>query len=411
MHWRTLVLATLLCAVTSLAHEPRKHAAAPADPKRVVATVGTTTITEGELATYMPADVKKRMESARDAAAGAEIDAARELVLNRCIEQEARRRGISEDALYREELERNRDRLPAGYASTLLTLRENIYQSRRQALDAAIERALVTQEAKERGVSADALFDMEVGAKAAVPPAEVELIVDYELARQRSARPREEMRKQVEQTLREARLARRQREFLLSLRQRHEVRTMLEPPRVAVTADDDPVRGRRDAPVQVVVFSEFQCPFCARVEPVLDRVHSQYGDRVAIVFRDFPLPTHEQAMQAAEAAGCAGRQGKFWEYHKLLFANQADLSADGLRRRAEDLGLDTQAFGACLASGEMRAEIRADVADGERAGVAGTPALFVNGRFFGGAPTYEDLTAVIDEELRAYAAHRVTGTH
>lgn len=411
MRSRTFVLATLLCAAAAMAHEPRKQTAAPADPKRVVATVGTTAITEGELSSFIPAEMKKRMDSARDAAAGAEVDAARELLTDRCVAQEARRRGISEEALYREELERNRDRLPAGHASTLLTLRENIYQTRRQALDAAIERALVMQEAKERGVSADALFEMEVGAKAAVQPAEVELIVDYELARQRSARPRDEMRKQVEQTLRESRLARRQQEFLLSLRQRHEIRTMLEPPRVAVSADDDPVRGRRDAPVQVVLFSEFECPFCARVEPLLDRVHSQYGDRVAIVFRDFPLPSHAQAMQAAEAAGCAGRQGKFWEYHKLLFANQADLSADGLRRRAEDLELDVQAFGACLASGEMRAEIRADVADGERAGVAGTPALFVNGRFFGGTPTFEDLTAVIDEELRAHAAHRVTGTH
>ena len=396
-----VVAVTLVAALSLAAHEPRKRAVpggVPSDPRAVVATVGSHTITEADLLASMPADVRTRLQTAIQTAADTELEVAQEHLADRLVEQEAARRGMTAAALVQEELAKMRQ--SHGGGGTLLPLRTNIHDSKRAFLAGAVDRALLELEAKERGVSVQALLDAEVGAKAAVPQSEVEAIVEYELAKQRTVRARDDVRKQVEETLRARAIERRHGAFLGALRAQHEIRTFLEPPRTTVSADGDRVRGRRDAPVQVVVFSDFQCPFCAKVGPLLTRVQSLYGDRVAIAFRDFPLPSHERAIGAAEAANCAAKQGKFWEYHDALFANQGDLAPEGLGRRASEVGLDAAAFQACLASGEMRAEIAEDVADGEAIGVAGTPALFVNGRFFGGTPTLDDMRAVIDEELQ-----------
>ena len=119
-----------------------------------------------------------------------------------------------------------------------------------------------------------------------------------------------------------------------------------------------------------------------------------------IVFRDYPLPNHQKAGPAAEAAQCAHEQGKFWEYHDKLFANQRSLGEDNLKQYGEDTGLDMAAFNACLTSGKHREAIQQDYADGQRAGVSGTPAFFVNGRFLSGAQPFEKFQTIIEEELQ-----------
>jgi protein-disulfide isomerase len=121
---------------------------------------------------------------------------------------------------------------------------------------------------------------------------------------------------------------------------------------------------------------------------------------VRIVYRDFPLPNHPMAMPAAEAAQCAHAQGKFWEYHDRIFASQRELSPEKLRQLATETGLDTQAFGACLDSGQFRNDIQQDHQQGQQAGVSGTPAFFVNGRFLSGAQPFEVFQLIIEEELR-----------
>lgn len=147
-------------------------------------------------------------------------------------------------------------------------------------------------------------------------------------------------------------------------------------------------------------FADDQCPFSARSEPTLRALGERYGDRLRIVFRDLPIPgTHENAAGAAEAAGCAQEQGRFWEMHGALFASQGDLGRDGLRRRAREAGLSLEAFEACLASGRRREEWRDDAAEAARHGVAGTPAFFVNGRLLLGARPLEELVRVVEEEL------------
>ncbi len=164
---------------------------------------------------------------------------------------------------------------------------------------------------------------------------------------------------------------------------------------------DDPVKGNPKAPVTVVVFSDFQCPYCARVEPTLKQVEAAYGDKVRIAWKHKPLPFHPHAMPAAEAAEAAREQGKFWQMHDKMFAAQQELSPAAYERWARELGLDLGRFKAAVASGKFKARIREDDALAGRLGIDGTPTLVVNGEKVVGAVPFENLKAVIDRKLAA----------
>ena len=189
-------------------------------------------------------------------------------------------------------------------------------------------------------------------------------------------------------------------EFLGVLEQRFAVDYRLEPFRLDVAADGFATLGPQDAPVTIVEFSDFECPFCARVQPALQRAKREYGDRLRIVYRHYPLANiHANAQKAAEASLCAGEQGLFWEMHDLMFAEQAALSVPDLKDKAGRIGLDRAAFDACLDSGRHHETVRDDIRAGAAAGVSGTPALFVNGRPLAGAAPFETIAATIDDEL------------
>lgn len=188
------------------------------------------------------------------------------------------------------------------------------------------------------------------------------------------------------------------------LERRYAVAYLLEPLRIEVAADEFPARGPADAPVTIVEFSDFECPYCARLAPVLEEVKRQYGDTVRVVYRHFPLSgIHPDAWKAAEASLCAHQQGWFWEFHDLLFEDQGALAAADLIAKAERLDLNAEAFRECLDSGRYYDAVLADVRAGDAAGVSGTPALFVNGRFVGGAVPFTALAELIDDELRRAA--------
>ncbi len=157
--------------------------------------------------------------------------------------------------------------------------------------------------------------------------------------------------------------------------------------------------GSADAPVTIVGFSDFQCPYCHRAQGTMDKVLETYGKRVRVVHRDFPLEGHTDATPAARAARCAGEQSKFWEYHRGLMTEPGDLSTGDLGARAKRLGLDEKAFGSCLASDRHAAEVKKDLEDGILAGVSGTPTYFVNGRMITGARPFEAFAEIIDAEL------------
>jgi len=170
--------------------------------------------------------------------------------------------------------------------------------------------------------------------------------------------------------------------------------------KVDVDPQVDPVKGNADALVTLVVFSEFQCPFCSKVRPSLDQIEKDYGDKVRMVFKSNPLPFHKNAMQASEAALCAKEQGKFWEMHDKLFDNQRALEAANLETYASELGLDMDKFKGCVSAHKYKEQILADQELAGKVTARGTPNTFINGRKLTGAKPLEEFKTVIDEELK-----------
>ena len=161
-----------------------------------------------------------------------------------------------------------------------------------------------------------------------------------------------------------------------------------------------PSKGPEHAPVTIVKFEDYQCPYCKQVQPILKELLSQYGGKIRLVQKDLPLDSiHPQARQAAKAARCADEQGKFWSYHDTLYANSPNASPENLKSYAKEVGLDVNAFGRCLDSGKFKAVVQRDLIDGAQLGVTGTPTLFINGREMSGNQPLEIFAAIIDEEL------------
>jgi protein-disulfide isomerase len=172
--------------------------------------------------------------------------------------------------------------------------------------------------------------------------------------------------------------------------------------RVTVSTDGDPSIGPQDAPVTIVEFSDYQCPFCASwYQQTFDQLMANYPDQIRFVYRDLPLPMHPEAVPAAEAAHCAGEQGAYWKFHDALFSGQYSLGRAAYDQYAADLGLDTAAFSACLDDHRYKDEITEDAADGTRLGLSGTPSFVINGRILIGALPFAEFKAIIDEELAA----------
>jgi protein-disulfide isomerase len=175
--------------------------------------------------------------------------------------------------------------------------------------------------------------------------------------------------------------------------------------KVAVDANKDGVKGNKfDALVTLVEFSEFQCPFCSKVNPTIDKIMSTYGDKVRVVFKHNPLSFHKDAFPAAEASLCANAQGKFWEYHDKLFQNQRALKADNLEQYAADLGLNLDKFKRCMSSHQFKEQVAADQELAGKVTARGTPNTFVNGRKLTGAQPFENFKTIIDEQLKAAEA-------
>ncbi|MCX6038212.1 MAG: DsbA family protein [Chloroflexi bacterium] len=170
--------------------------------------------------------------------------------------------------------------------------------------------------------------------------------------------------------------------------------------RVNVSTDGDPSIGPEDAPVTIVEFSDYQCPYCQSwYQQTFDRLMANYPGQIRFVYRDLPLPGHPESLPAAEAANCAGEQGAYWKFHDALFSGQYALGRAAYEQYAADLGLEPAAFTACLDDHRTQNEVRADAADATRLGLTGTPSFVINGRILIGALPFEDFKAIIDEEL------------
>jgi protein-disulfide isomerase len=285
----------------------------------------------------------------------------------------------------------------------IMDMRAREHQLRSQALDALVTRALLEAEAGARGIAPDALQKAEVEDKAVVTEADAKAYYESNKTRFGTTGEKEAL-EQIRKGLGQQRQNERRAAFARQLRSKYEVRILLEPYRVPVATSEAPARGNPQAPVTIVEFSDFQCPYCARARPTVNRVRQEYGDRVRWVFRHFPLDFHAQAQKAGEASACAGDQGRFWEMHDLLWANTGKLQVPDLKAHAAALGLDGAAFAECLDSGRHARLVEADAEAGQGYGVSGTPAFFINGRPLVGAQPFEAFAQAIDDELRRQEA-------
>jgi protein-disulfide isomerase len=279
---------------------------------------------------------------------------------------------------------------------------QKLYDGRRAALEAIIADMLLTEAAKKKNMTAEA-YELEEVGKRVKPVTDAEVTTFYQAnINQMQGRPLEVMAPAINRYLSEQQRATARQTLIAELRKSGpDVRVLIDAPRRDVEIDStDPSLGRSSAPVTVIEFSDFQCPFCQRVAPTLKKLRETYGDKVRIVWKDFPLTQiHPQAFKAGEAAHCAGDQGKYWEYHDQLFANQQSLQPEDLKKYATDLGLDAAAFTACLDTSKHGERVRDGVAQGTRLGVNSTPTIYINGRMLSGAQPYETFVSVIDEEL------------
>ena len=279
---------------------------------------------------------------------------------------------------------------------------QRIYDGRKQTLDTIVADMLVEQAAKAKGVTPAQFTESEI-ARRLKPVTDGQVAAFFQGNQaQMQGRGIDAMRPVIRRYLEEQQQTTAYQALVAELRQAGPpVRQVLDAPRFQVdVSPDDPALGTVGAAVTLIEFSDFQCPFCARVMPTLKRVREAYGDRVRIVWKDFPLTSiHPQAFKASEGGQCAREQGKFWEYHDRLFANQQALEPESLKKHATDVGLDAARFNACLDQAKYGERVQEQMGVGTRLGVSSTPTMFINGRMVSGAQPYEVFATVIDEEL------------
>jgi protein-disulfide isomerase len=286
----------------------------------------------------------------------------------------------------------------------LRPLRDQEYQIKKKALENLISQKLLDAEAKKKGLTADQLLEQEVDSK--MPePTDAEINAVYAVQKDQINRPLAEVKPQLQQNLKRAKIQIARQEYSAHLREQAKVAVLLSPPRVQVSFDPKRVKGNPKARVMIVEFSDFQCPYCGQVEVTLKSVLAKHEGTVALAFRDMPISQiHPFAQGAAEAARCAAEQGKFWEYHDLLFADQGALDRNGLIAKAAKLQLDPKQFENCISSEKYKSQVQQDNQEGMRAGVSGTPGFFINGVFISGAQPEAAFDKIIEEQLALNAS-------
>jgi len=281
----------------------------------------------------------------------------------------------------------------------LVEVENERYNAMKTGLDQLIADALFEQEAAARGITVDQLQQTEIVEKIQQPnDTEIKKVFD-ENKEQLGDATLDQVKDQIVQYLVRKAVQDRRQALVDQLEKKYPTKIVLKPPVVEVGLGTIPPRGNPKAPVTIIEFSDYQCPFCKRAEPTVEEVLKAYGpDKVRLVYRNFPLPFHSDARPAAEAAGCATDQGIFWEYHAKLMGAK-DLSAGSLSTMAGEVGMDKKKFDECVSAQKYKDAVEKDIQAGQEAGVNGTPAFFINGRMLDGAQPFEKFKEVIDEEL------------
>jgi predicted DsbA family dithiol-disulfide isomerase len=271
------------------------------------------------------------------------------------------------------------------------------------ALETLVTEKLLTAEAKKQNVTREELVQAEVDAKVPVPSDDVvERFWNDNAGRINMTK--EQAMPQIRLYLRQQDRDRVMSEYVEKLKSAYKVESFFDPFRTGVATENHPSHGPAQAPITIVEFSDFECPYCGALYPTLKEIEKRYQDQVRLVYRQFPLTQiHPNAQKAAEASLCANEQQKFWEFHDAMFTDQRNLTIAALKDKAVQLKLNAEQFNACLDNGKYVGAIQKDVAEGNKVGLTGTPALFVNGRYMNGAQPYEEIAKIIEDELRRTA--------
>ena len=281
---------------------------------------------------------------------------------------------------------------------------EQRYQLRRQALESMLRKRAFEAKAKQKGVTTEELIDKDVAQKIPNPSdEEIRALYDRAKASGQQLPPIDQVKPDIIRFIKSQKGQGVLAEYYEGLKKEMNIEVLLppyEPPKVTVDATG-PSKGPAAAPITIVEFSDYECPFCVKAEPTMKDLLAAYPDKIRLVYRDFPLPMHPRAPKAAEAAHCAGDQGKYWEMHDRLVANATKLEAKDLKVYARDVGVDGGKFDQCLDSGEKGKLVDMHKKAGEEVGVTGTPAFFINGRQLSGAQPLEAFRAIVDQELKA----------
>jgi protein-disulfide isomerase len=281
-------------------------------------------------------------------------------------------------------------------AAKLLQARYQYYVAEREALDQLIDERLLEIEARRENLSVEQLLQREVNSQVK-DPTEDQLQIFYKGLQ--TDEPFAAVREKIVATLRQPLLAKARAAYLQSLHGKASIHIALDPPKAEAALDNAPRRGSQDAPVLIIEFADYECPYCQRIDLELKRLQGEFAGKVAVAFKDFPLPMHPHAAKAAEAARCAAEQGNFWDFHDLLFDGHKKLELAQLKEYARTLKLDAALFDKCLDAGEQAAAVRKDFAQGQRLGLTGTPSFFINGHFLSGAVKYDTLREVVEQQL------------
>ncbi len=277
-----------------------------------------------------------------------------------------------------------------GHGSTV-----QLHHARRQTLDELIESYLLERAADLDGLTVDEWLERASSELPPVTQAEIQVFFDENREQIGDGVTLDELAPQIRAYLEHTRRT----DISGQLRREAVVDIQLSRPRVQV-AHRGPSLGPETASVTIVAFGDYQCPFCARSEPVIRELLERYPESLRLIHRHLPLSMHAEARGAAEAAVCAEAQQRFWDYHDLLFANQRALGRDALLDYARQLGLDVETFESCLNSEQTVARVEEDMRAAREAGASGTPAFFINGIMLSGAQPIEEFEALVEEELQ-----------
>jgi len=281
----------------------------------------------------------------------------------------------------------------------LLQAEYQYYLNERKALEELIDNRLLRDEARKKNITLEQLLETEVY-KGVKDPTEDQLEVYYEGLD--TQEPYQSVREDVLQHIRELRRTKARAAYVEQLRKEAKINVMLMPPSAQVNVSKAYARGSENAPVVLVEFADYQCPYCQKVNPQIQQLKKEYGDNLTVIYKDFPLPMHHGSEKAAEASRCAGEQGKFWEYHDVLFYSKL-LDVDALKEHARVLKLDGDRFDTCLDSGAETGAVKKDLDEAKSLGLTGTPSFFVNGHFFSGVVDYAALKDIVNQQLNLAA--------